>query len=289
MNAINTRATLSSSLTIKNSIFSSISTSVNGGAMYCSSSEVSCLIKECTFVFCYTSASEGGALHFNAGKKYEVKCTNFRRNKAGCSPNFWISNRQTPFVTTLENLATCQCISSSSYPLHLDIYGGNPLLHKHVNCSDNAVTCCGFVIDYFIAKLHYQFAFVNVANNKLSISYFVHDQQIMPTGIIFDKINFISNTGTNLFRPNYIKKYDEFYDINFIQTTQAPIFNEPVTFYNSYFCFSISNKQSATIISTVTLEINIVVKEDCKFKCTLKRSCRRSSGISLFLVNILLS
>ena len=257
MNAINSRTVLSSSLTVKNSIFSSISTSVDGGAMYCSSNDVSCLIKECTFVFCCTSASEGGALHFEAGKKYEVKCTNFRKNKARCSPNFWISNRQTPFVTTLEHLATCNCLSSSSYPYHLDIFGGNPLLHKHVNCTDNIATGLGFVVDYFVANLHYQFAFVNVAKNKFPDCYFHHDQALMPTNITFDKINFISNTGTNFFHPNNYKKYDIFFDTNFIQTTQV-VFNLPVTFYNSYFCFSISNKQSATFYSTVTFEINIV-------------------------------
>ena len=288
MNVINSHSNLSSSLTIKNSIFSNISASTNGGAMFCSSSTVSCLIKECVFVFCCTSANEGGALHFNAGKKYEVKCTNFRKNKAGYSPNFYISNRQTPFITKLENLAACNCQSSNSYPIHLDIYGGNPLLHKHVNCSDNAVTGFGFVIDYFVANRHYQFAFVNVANNRLSESYFCHDQTSMPTDLIYDKINFISNTGTNFFSINCPEKNDKFYDTNFLQTTQAPVFNQPVTFYNSYFCFSISNEQSVTIISVVAFEINIVVKENCKFKCTLKRSCKRSSGVSIFLINVLL-
>ena len=280
MEVNNSRFVISSNFCVKRTIFTNISSNSNGGVMYTSSEETKCLIKDCIFVFCKTSAREGGALFFDRGRKYEIKCSLFKKNSALYSPNFWISNRGTPFVTIIENLATCQ----SSKTVHIDVFGGNPLLFKHVNCSDNSMTSFGFLVDYMVPEKHNQFAFVNAANNNLGSSYFMHDQEKMPINVYFDKINFINNVATYFFGINYYKKYDHFYETNFVETTQVPIFNEPVSFYNCYFCFSLSNKQSATIISNIDFPVNIIVKEECRFVYTRQRSQRSAVPFLLYVI-----
>jgi len=265
---------------ISGSYFSCIRSNENGGVIRIVADSCIGNIERCFFTQCGIYNYEGGAIYINNGVKYALLCSTFVKNGAHCSPNLWISNRNVPFPNRMENLQLSDCLQDP-LAMHLDIFGGNPLNFKNNSISNNIIKDVGVVCDYFIAQRRDQFAFCNFADNNLVMSYFIHDQNLMPLHLYYDKINFIRNAATNFLFANSYEKYDEFFDTNFIQTTR-PVFNKQVTFHNSYFSFSMDVKQSATLLNCVQEPVIIVlVYKNCIKHCKLSQGNQNTSNMYL--------
>jgi hypothetical protein len=143
------------SLYVSNCLFRSITSSSDGGALYCSNSVTFFLVESSSFFSCKTSGSQGGAIYFchSSGQSVLHEVCGFDCCSTHTSPNYQFAYIQVNYVISNKNyvnyssISRCRSENSNSYHI-LSLYCGKiccPSVNMSLNmCNRREVYCCPY-------------------------------------------------------------------------------------------------------------------------------------------------
>ena len=282
---------LSNNFFIQNCLFEHIVYQASGGAISCYSPDSSILIRSCFFIDNHITNQhgEGGSLHVTQCKEISVVCCLFDKNSAYYTCSFFISDRNTPFKTKINQVAAVNEYKSFEYS-HLEVFGGNPLLVSNFNNSHNSCPNHGFCIDCLEAETHNILIYIIFSNCQVGNGYFYYDQLKMPKKYFCDRSAFVNNTiSTFIANIGFSDISPSFFNCDFNFESVMPVFNCEAHFYDCYVTPAIVNIGQAVIHNTKEEE-NSVVLQISRFECPLSsvKSCEKHSlkylGMLYFLL-----